>query len=51
MTRRVAASGWKLKWTQFTKAEFVERMYLLVGSRPDFCGRASGVRSRRRSRK
>jgi hypothetical protein len=21
----------KLKWTQFTKAEFVERMYLLVG--------------------
>lgn len=23
--------GMKLKWTQFTKAEFVERMYLLVG--------------------
>jgi len=23
--------GLKLKWTQFTKAEFVERMYLLVG--------------------
>ncbi len=23
--------GVKLKWTQFTKAEFVERMYLLVG--------------------
>ena len=23
--------GLKLKWIQFTKAEFVERMYLLVG--------------------
>jgi hypothetical protein len=23
--------GMKLRWTQFTKAEFVERMYLLVG--------------------
>ncbi len=23
--------GMKLKWTQFTKAEFVERMYLIVG--------------------
>ena len=23
--------GLKLKWTQFTKAEFIERMYLLVG--------------------
>jgi hypothetical protein len=23
--------GMKLKWTQFTRAEFVERMYLLVG--------------------
>jgi hypothetical protein len=23
--------GMKLKWTQFTKAEFIERMYLLVG--------------------
>jgi hypothetical protein len=23
--------GMKLKWTQFTQAEFVERMYLLVG--------------------
>ncbi len=23
--------GLKLKWTQFTRAEFVERMYLLVG--------------------
>jgi hypothetical protein len=23
--------GLKLRWTQFTKAEFVERMYLLVG--------------------
>jgi hypothetical protein len=23
--------GIKLKWTQFTRAEFVERMYLLVG--------------------
>ena len=23
--------GMKLKWTQFTKAEFVERMYLMVG--------------------
>lgn len=26
-----ARFGMKLKWTQFTKAEFVERMYLLVG--------------------
>jgi hypothetical protein len=23
--------GMKLKWTQFTRAEFIERMYLLVG--------------------
>ena len=23
--------GMKLRWTQFTKAEFIERMYLLVG--------------------
>jgi hypothetical protein len=23
--------GSKLKWTQFTKPEYVERMYLLVG--------------------
>jgi Transposase DDE domain len=23
--------GMKLKWTQFTKAEFIERMYLLIG--------------------
>ncbi|MCA1636672.1 MAG: IS4 family transposase, partial [Acidobacteria bacterium] len=23
--------GLKLRWTQFTKAKFVERMYLLVG--------------------
>jgi hypothetical protein len=23
--------GMKLRWTQFTRAEFVERMYLLVG--------------------
>ena len=23
--------GLKLKWTQFTRAEFIERMYLLVG--------------------
>jgi Transposase DDE domain len=29
-TKRVRF-GMKLKWTQFTKAEFVERMYLLVG--------------------
>ncbi len=34
-------SRMKLKWTQFTKPEFVERMYLL-----DCCGRVSGVRSK-----